>query len=177
MKFKTDKASIAEIARSHTESELTATLWLLESIWKSSLSDGLHLDSNINTLRKAIKLKTEAAVYAFWKRDWLWEAMWERSIEEYEWISLFRRYWDRLQHILWSEIPSQFEDSIRFMKKNNIKKIITWPLLSDFCSVKPSFDVEYGWERCFIEYRGLTELECAEFRAEWIDIEALDELI
>jgi len=178
LKINSDEISVSELARINTTEELTNTLNVLERIKNSKLSDWEKLSHNITTIIQAIKLKTEAAVYAFHKYDWLWEVMWEQSAEDSYWVEGFKRYWDKLQPILGRDRPCSVEDTINFFKKEWIKRIITGSISWVFCGVMGKFNSDsYCWEQYEISYAELDQYEQKALTKAWIEIEVLDRLI
>lgn len=178
MQLKSDMDSIALLAEVNSEQELSDTLAVLKSVQSSELSVWEWLQENINVVKEAIKLKTQALVYAFHKFDGLGVEMWGLTVERAHGISLFKRYGNRLRHILWEEYPASIDDTISFLKRNTTKKILTWEIISEFCWVSAIFDTdEYGGRPYEISYSWLNLCEIETLSESWIEIVVLDELI
>lgn len=176
MKISNTPDAVFEVATTNSIDDLTQTVRVLEWIERNKLSDGVDVDHNIRVLRDAIKAKAKAAVYAFYKYDGLWEAMDE--CWEDEGISLMKRYWDKVQYLLWTDRPGTIKSAVKILQREWITRIYTWCIYWEFCWIQASIQSEEDeytpWE---IVYSELKDEQIEALREAWIDVIILNKLI
>lgn len=127
---------------------------------------------------EAIKLITKWLVYAFRVEDGYSERIWWNS----DWVYLFRRIWEKSsinifswEHIsLWNTSIPDDEDAISFLVENNINRVVTWPIISEFMWIERNH-TDDDWDS--IKVWILLKSSIEQMRKNWIEVTVLDRLV
>lgn len=133
---------------------------------------------DVLVVMEAIKLLTNSLVYAFRVVDGYSERMWWNS----EWVYLFRRIWEKSSVNIfsweniswWNESVPDDNDAINFLLTNEIKKIITWPIVTKFLWVENRY-VDGDWDE--LQVWILSESTIENIRNYGIEVIVLDNLV